>query len=369
MVAWYASPCTNGGGVANESGGRILQRRRSLCPVCEKSTEKEQVRRKAELTIRGETFEVDEEFERCAGCREEYETAEAPDKLAQANRLYREKHGFLQPDEIRAFRNRYRLTQKELADLLGWGVATLSRYENGALQEEGQDRALRMAMKPDNLADLVKSHGLQLQAGRANAILALISESDPFHGPEDLFRNLTHRPPDIFNGFRSFEPRRLFAAVEFLCRNREVYRTALNKLLFYADFIHFREHGCSITGAVYARLPLGPVPDGFNSMFAVLTDTEKLLVSEERTIDEEATGEVFRTRLAPDIGMLSDTELEVLMWVKKNLGVLSASKLKDMSHEEAGWKCTGNAKPISYSFAGSLRVDANDVRSSGAKAP
>lgn len=347
----------------------MLQKRRSLCPVCEKDTEKEQVRRKDVLTIRGETFEVEEEFERCTGCMEEYETLDGPDKLAQANRLYREKHGLLQPDEIRAFRNRFRLTQKELADLLGWGLATLSRYENGSLQEEGQDRALRMAMKPQNLADLVKSHGSRLQPGRANAVLALISESDPLNGPEDLFRKLTHRPPDIFNGFRSFEPRRLFAAIEFLCRNLEIFRTALNKLLFYADFIHFREHGCSITGAVYARLPLGPVPDGFNSMFAVLTDTEKLLVSEERTLSDEATGEVFRTRLAPDIGMLSDTELEVLMWVKKNLGTLSASKLKDMSHEEEGWKRTGNAEPISYSFAGSLRVDTSSVLSSGAGTP
>jgi len=331
---------------------------RSLCPVCEKSTESALIRRAATVTVRGESFEVEEESIRCKGCGATYETMESPDAVAQANRLYRAKHEFMQPDEIRAFRNRYRLTQKELAELLGWGVASLSRYENGALQEEAQDRALRMAMKPSNLIDLVKSHGSALQPGRAAAVLSLISESDPSWGPEDRFRHLTARKPDIFNGYRSFEPRMLFAVVEFLCRGREVYRTALNKLLFYADFLHYREYGCSITGAVYTRLPLGPVPDDFNALFAVLTDTEKLLVSEERVINDDATGEVFKTRLAPDLGLLSDDELEVLMWVRKNLGKLSASRLKEMSHDEDAWKKTAALKPISYLYANSLRVKA-----------
>ncbi|HOD20449.1 MAG TPA: DUF4065 domain-containing protein [Candidatus Fermentibacter daniensis] len=330
-------------------------RGRSLCPVCEKMTEGGKVRRTVSVAVRGETIEVEEELIECEGCGASYATLDSPDAVALANRIYRERHGYLSPDDIRSFRNRYRLTQKELAGLLGWGVVTLSRYENGALQEAGHEKALRMAMKSSNLADLVKSHAPTLQPGRAEAILKLISESDPQSGPEDLFRNLTHRPPDGFNGYRSFEPRKLFGAVEFLCRSSEIYRTALNKLLFYVDFIHFRDHGCSITGSVYVRLPFGPVPDRFNSLFAVMVDTEKLLVSEERILPEGATGEVFKTRLAPDIALLSDTELEVLIWVKRHLACLSASQLKTMSHDEDAWKKTPHAKPIPYSFAADLR--------------
>jgi len=41
----------------------------------------------------------------------------------------------LSPYEIRELRKRYGLTQKELSLLLGWGSVTMSRYENGALQD------------------------------------------------------------------------------------------------------------------------------------------------------------------------------------------------------------------------------------------
>jgi len=40
---------------------------------------------------------------------------------------------------------RYPITQEELGVLLGWGGATLSRYENGALQDEVHEKMLRMA--------------------------------------------------------------------------------------------------------------------------------------------------------------------------------------------------------------------------------
>jgi DNA-binding transcriptional regulator YiaG len=39
--------------------------------------------------------------------------------LDKAYRSYRAKHYYLQPEEIKNFRKRYRLTQSELASLLG----------------------------------------------------------------------------------------------------------------------------------------------------------------------------------------------------------------------------------------------------------
>ena len=56
----------------------------------------------------------------------------------------------LQPEDIREFRRRQGLSQKELSDPLGWGAVTLSRYENDALQSEAHERALRLAMQPRN---------------------------------------------------------------------------------------------------------------------------------------------------------------------------------------------------------------------------
>ncbi len=40
----------------------------------------------------------------------------------------------------------------------------------------------------------------------------------------------------------------------------ELGAVKLNKVLWYADSIHFLEHGESITGETYVKQPLGPVP-------------------------------------------------------------------------------------------------------------
>src|SRR5262245_21048095 len=51
--------------------------------------------------------------------------------------------GVMPPDEIRALRERYDLTQEEFAELTGLGVASLGRWERGAgIQNEGYDALL-----------------------------------------------------------------------------------------------------------------------------------------------------------------------------------------------------------------------------------
>jgi putative zinc finger/helix-turn-helix YgiT family protein len=45
--------------------------------------------------------------------------------------IYRRKHGLLSADEIRSIRERFNLTQAELARLLRLGGNTVSRWESG----------------------------------------------------------------------------------------------------------------------------------------------------------------------------------------------------------------------------------------------
>jgi transcriptional regulator with XRE-family HTH domain len=62
----------------------------------------------------------------------------------------------VQPEDIIQIRKAYDLTQKELASLLGWGEVTLSRYENGALQDLAHDKMLHLAKQPENLLALIE---------------------------------------------------------------------------------------------------------------------------------------------------------------------------------------------------------------------
>jgi putative zinc finger/helix-turn-helix YgiT family protein len=59
--------------------------------------------------------------------------------------IYRKKHGLLSADEIRAIRERFGLTQGELARLLHLGANTISRWESGRnVQTEAMEMLLRL---------------------------------------------------------------------------------------------------------------------------------------------------------------------------------------------------------------------------------
>src|SRR5258708_7580318 len=63
----------------------------------------------------------------------------------------------------------------------------------------------------------------------------------------------------VFDGFRPFSKTKMAAMMEYLtAKGHYVYKTSLNKLLFYSDltFFYLRSHGMS--GAVYLNRPYGP---------------------------------------------------------------------------------------------------------------
>ena len=116
------------------------------CPTCENEKYIELVNEYRELKIRDEPVRFTIEFRRCNKCGEEFVIPGIDsDPLDKAYRAYRTKHNFLQPEEIKDFRKRYNLKQGELASLLGLGGATISRYENGKLQDDTHDKLLRLA--------------------------------------------------------------------------------------------------------------------------------------------------------------------------------------------------------------------------------
>ena len=82
-----------------------------------------QVRRTEPVTVRGEKIEVEFEYLQCPNCGEEYEVSRPDnDPLDRAYRIYRERKGLLQPEDIRGFREDLQLSQREMSAILGIGV-------------------------------------------------------------------------------------------------------------------------------------------------------------------------------------------------------------------------------------------------------
>ena len=328
---------------------------KGICPNCERETELEVVHTREVVEVRGEPVEVEVEFFKCSECGVEFENTRGPDSLALAYREYRHRHGMLQPEQIREFRKRYGLTQKELSRLLGWGDVTLSRYENGALHTDAHEKMLRLAMEPHNLVALIEETPDALSPDKRERLLndlrAIDSDACSFERlMEDIFARY---PPDEFSGFRKLDVRKLFNVILFFCADGQL-KTKLNKLLFYADFKHYKEYAVSITGARYVHLPYGPVPDNYDFYFAELIKDRALEMDEE--VFGAYTGFKCIARQAPDLDLFEPTEREVLFFVAEKFRSFGSADIMKFSHEEAAYASTEDGEPISYRYALELRI-------------
>jgi putative zinc finger/helix-turn-helix YgiT family protein len=328
-----------------------------FCPNCEKESPLLLVRKPEEFNIRGEVISVEVEYYQCVDCGEEFEISKSDfDPYEVAYQEYRARKGLLQPKEIREFRVKHGLTQKEFSKLISIGIATLNRYENGALQTEAQDRVIKIAMDPSNLLNLISNSQEVLGDTKKQKIIDQLKEETEVSWLEitkDVFGSYN---ADLFSGYKRFELGKFFESIKFFCFKDRVFKTKLMKLLFYADFGHFRKYTVSITGARYARLPYGPVPDQFERWLAALTSDDEGVRKEEEW-NNDYPGEVFICNSSPDLSIFSPSELRVLATVKELFQDYSAKKLSDFSHSEKGYQETENAHLIPYSYAEQLNLD------------
>jgi len=107
------------------------------CPTC--GTMMRRTQEVLTSSVNGEEFRVPNiPHLRCPKCGEGlFSLQEAEALRLGAFDIYRRTHGLLSADEIRAIRERYGLTQAELARLLRLGGNTVSRWEAGRNVQTG----------------------------------------------------------------------------------------------------------------------------------------------------------------------------------------------------------------------------------------
>jgi len=185
---------------------------KDICPNCEKETNVTVRHEKEVVEVRGEAIDVESEFYVCNECGEGFENTRDYDSLEVAYQEYRNRHHMLHSDEIKEWRKSYGLTQKELSQILGWGGATLSRYENGALQDDAHEKILRLAMEPHNLRKLLEETPLALSADKNERLIKELTEAEEESCSfermfEEIFGNYE---PDILSGYKKFDLAKLY---------------------------------------------------------------------------------------------------------------------------------------------------------------
>lgn len=128
---------------------------KNYCTYCQTEVELEMIQKSETYPVRGKDITIDAKVHICPKCKNEIWDLKTDDaNLLQAYNLYRKQKNLLFPHEIRAIREQYGLTQVGFAKVLGFGEKTISRYENGSLQDEAQNNLILLVRDPRNFMEL-----------------------------------------------------------------------------------------------------------------------------------------------------------------------------------------------------------------------
>ena len=253
------------------------------------------------------------------------------------------------------------MSQRALSRLLGWGEITIHRYESGAIQDNAHDKLLRLIQDPRNMQKFLEGNRNKLPsyvASRLEKRIADFLQEDHEKAFQISFERLvSHQHVDLTSGFKEYDLEKLKNMILYLVKRLDgVLKVKLNKLLWYCDFLHFKETSVSITGAQYIRLPLGPVPDNYERIIGIMQP--HLLSMDEIEFDTTRgmVGEQFTALVEPDENMFSETEIQVINFIADTFRDYTSTGIKDKSHQEIAYLKCEDGDIVSYEYAKELSL-------------
>ncbi|QKS72556.1 DUF4065 domain-containing protein [Paenalkalicoccus suaedae] len=282
--------------------------------------------------------------------------------LEKAYDLFRQEENYLSAKEIVAIRQSYRLSQRGFAALLGWGPATVARYESGSIPSKSHHTSLRQAKDdPTYLRDLYARN--QHALGRLDQQRFESTRQKPYIDDEkDTIELLTKKYSPVavnqeYTGYTDFNFNKLSTIILYMTSHiPKVSKTKLMKLLFYSDFKSYQKYGLSITGIAYQHFPYGPVPYHHLLMLDALTENHVVHLQPFDNFE----GEFIEPNQQYDLSLLDKEEIETIQEVIDHFHSFNASTISDYSHEEDAYKQTRNGEFIPYEYGETMREFGED---------
>ncbi|WP_058300633.1 type II toxin-antitoxin system antitoxin SocA domain-containing protein [Gorillibacterium timonense] len=325
-----------------------------ICEFCG-AVESVVVAEPSRFTVEGETFEIPDEFRKCEKC---------------GNRLFDEKYDPISLNKIIAAKRTRRarkvleLTQLQLSQLLGWGLATVQRYEAGLTNPNSTQlyELDHLNQRPSHAWGLLLNARERLGDAEFFKLQTKLKPyekiwmEDPYTLPSinPYYENATFE----FTGNRKFDPQKLVNMLLYFAQNG-VLKTKLMKLLWYSDFLHFKVADVSISGTPYQNQKFGPVPLKHASLLEEMVDRNVLNIN----VDEMNgySSEEYRAMIQLEQGQLLEVFdpreircMNRIMEVFKERGSVELSKI---SHREDAWLKTERHDVIPYKYSKSLSID------------
>ena len=164
---------------------------------------------------------------------------------------------------------------------------------------------------------------------------------------------LTHEP-NIYNGFRSFDIDRVENLIGYIASKVDnLYKTSVNKYLWYIDNFNYKNNLKSITGLTYERFTYGPIIEGRSYELLLSLDNKF-----EKEVKEFNYNEITKinSKNNYDLTLFSEDEIETIDKVIEVFKDKNATRISDLSHEEIAWIKTKDNELISYEYAHDLKA-------------
>ncbi len=334
----------------------------TFCPECEQNVKADVVQKKETFNVKGEKMPVTSSVLVCGKCKNEIFDEDLDEKnLLSAYNEYRNRHRLLLPSQIREIREKYGLSQRALSRFLGWGEITINRYESGEIQDSVHNEVLDLIGDPRNMRQLFEkniefsssSEGEKLK----KRIDILVQNSSEEKLSMDLNEFLLQSQGiDEYSGYREFNLEKMKQMIIYLTDSlKGVYTTAINKYLWYMDFLYFKENSVSISGCNYVHLPYGPVPNDYEVILGLMV-SKKTIEKEEIEFSNGVTGEKFKAKAKPDLKYFTKDEIGIMDFVISQFRKFSAAKLSRYSHNEKAYSVTKDNEKISYNLSKDLSL-------------
>lgn len=299
------------------------------------------------MPFRKDSFRICYHYYVCEDTGEQF-TNDELDTLNQNQvyNQYRAKYGIPFIDEIQRIREQYELSATKMSEVLGLGANVYRQYEGGEMPSVSSGRLIKLASDANQFAELLACSKNLFETKEYDKVQKKVEHAKRFQTWESILKNrwLFNSPaPDIYNGYILPSIEKVGAMIHHFACAAQPFTTAMNKLMFYADFRHFKQYGRSISGLTYRAIQMGPVPAYYGRIYSEAVEHGFVSIREvefnehvgDQFYDKDNTG----SKEQPTIFISSEWGVinEVTTWFIRDLKK-STKRIVDASHDEKAWQ-------------------------------
>lgn len=316
------------------------------------------IKERRSMHFRKEEFEVVFHYYKCEDSGEQFTTTSFDEvNMNQVYNQYRDKFNIPFPDEIIRIREKYGLSAAKMSEILGFGVNSYRQYEAGEMPSVANAKLIQMVDEPEIFIEMVElSANLDNKAKNKYIQKAQLLAEEKKRNIFNLnFKEylLGNHLADVYSGYRNPNFEKFTEMVVYFSGKLSPFKTKMNKLLFYSDFLMFKQSCFSISGVRYNAINMGPVPNNFQSIFEYLANKGEIDIYTTE-FPSGYTGEQFKARKDRKFNaeLFTESELETLERVATVFKETSTIDIIELSHLEEAWKKNAKGKSaISYEYA------------------